>query len=111
MELSEEEKKSIERLEEYNKNDVFYNGNAEVESDFDKFCYNHCKDIDVVLKLVEELKIINNMQKYRIEVIDERELISKDKLRNILEKYGKKPLEDDIVIKFYKELQKLSESE
>lgn len=35
-------------------------------------------------KEIEELKTINQMQKYRIEVIDERELISKDKTKEIL---------------------------
>ncbi len=35
-------------------------------------------------KEIEELKTINQMQKYRIEVIDERELISKDKIKEIL---------------------------
>ena len=32
-------------------------------------------------KEIEELKVINQMQKYRIETIDERELVSKDKIR------------------------------
>ena len=32
-------------------------------------------------KVIEELKVINQMQKYRIETIDERELVSKDKIR------------------------------
>ena len=36
-------------------------------------------------KEIEELKVINQMQKYRIEVIDERELISKDKLIELRE--------------------------
>ena len=35
-------------------------------------------------KEIEELKTINQMQKYRTEVIDERELISKDKIKEIL---------------------------
>lgn len=38
-------------------------------------------------KEIEELKVINQMQKYRIEVIDERELISKDKIREKIKKY------------------------
>ena len=36
-------------------------------------------------KEIEELKVINQMQKYRIEVIDERELISKDKIKAKIE--------------------------
>lgn len=35
-------------------------------------------------KEVEELQAINQMQKYRIEVIDERELISRDEVENII---------------------------
>lgn len=37
-------------------------------------------------KEIEELKGIIAIQKYRIEVIDERELISKDKIREIINK-------------------------
>ena len=40
--------------------------------------------IDEQSKEIEELKTINQMQKYRIEVIDERELISKDTIKEIL---------------------------
>ena len=36
-------------------------------------------------KEIEELKAINQIQKYRIEVIDEREFISKDKIREKIE--------------------------
>ncbi len=37
-------------------------------------------------KEIEELKVINQMQKYRIETIDERELVSKDKIRDLINK-------------------------
>lgn len=40
-------------------------------------------------KEIEELKAINSMQKYRIEVIDERELISKDEIKAIIEEVQK----------------------
>ena len=49
------------------------------------------KDMNIVVNLVEnqqkeieELQIINQMQKYRIEVMDERELISRDEVENII---------------------------
>lgn len=35
-------------------------------------------------KEIEELKVVNQMQKYRIEVIDERELISRNEVENII---------------------------
>lgn len=35
-------------------------------------------------KEIEELKVVNQMQKYRIEVMDERELISRDEVENII---------------------------
>ena len=38
-------------------------------------------------KEIEELKVINQMQKYRIETIDERELVSKDKIREKIKEY------------------------
>lgn len=56
------EERSIENLKEYVKADAIYNG--KVESDFDKFCYNHCKDIDIVLNYVKVLsKRINDLEK------------------------------------------------
>ena len=42
----------------------------------------------------KELKTINSMQKYRIEVIDERELISKKEIREFI----KKELPDDEIM-------------
>lgn len=38
-------------------------------------------------KEIEEIKAINNMQKYRIEVIDEREFISKSKIKEKIKEY------------------------
>lgn len=35
-------------------------------------------------KEIEESKVVNQMQKYRIEVMDERELISRDEVKNII---------------------------
>lgn len=49
------------------------------------------KDMNIVVNLVEkqkekikELQAINQTQKYRIEVMDERELISRDEVENII---------------------------
>lgn len=44
-------------------------------------------------KEIEELKVINQMQKCRIETIDERELVSKDKIRAKI-----KELEDYMIL-------------
>lgn len=81
--LSDEEKKAIEYLKiEYEKlmkedNILFplYKSDAKRLIDI----------IEKQSKEIEELKVINQMQKYRIEVIDERELISKDKLIELRE--------------------------
>ena len=80
--LSDEEKKAIEYLKiEYEKlmkedNILFplYKSDAKRLIDI----------IEKQSKEIEELKTINQMQKYRIEVIDERELISKDIIKEIL---------------------------
>ena len=40
---------AINNLRDYITNDTFYNGETKIESDFDKFCYNHCGDIAKVL--------------------------------------------------------------
>lgn len=46
-------KEAIKNLEEYINIDPFYNGSFEIEMDFERFCYNHCKDIDILLKYVK----------------------------------------------------------
>ena len=45
-------KESINNLRDYINNDTFYNGETAVESDFDRFCYNHCKDIERILSVI-----------------------------------------------------------
>ena len=84
--LSEEEKKAIDELKEE------INKPVEVPEDrFDTFILYNIESAKIVLNLIkkqskeiEELKTINQMQKYRIEVIDGRELISKDIIKEIL---------------------------
>ena len=48
-----------ERLKQYLEEDIIYteykNGNCDM-SDFDKFCIEHCKDIECLLNEVEEQK-------------------------------------------------------
>lgn len=51
--MSKEE--SINNLKRYIEEDVIYQENKP-ESDFDKFCIGHCKDIDTVLGYVKELE-------------------------------------------------------
>ena len=86
--LSDKEKEAIEIIKYFKKmkwySHPFDNG-TEILSEEEK------QDIDIILNLIEkqskeieELKTINQMQKYRIEVIDERELISKDTIKEIL---------------------------
>ena len=88
--LSNEEKKAIEYLKiEYEKlmkedNILFplYKSDAKRLIDI----------IEKQSKEIEELKVINQMQKYRIEEIDERELISKDKIKAKIEEYDDKEM-------------------
>ena len=55
--MNDKEKKAIENLREYIADDIFYNKSEEIVSDFDKFCYDHCNDIDIVLALIDKEKI------------------------------------------------------
>ena len=102
MELSEEEKKAIEYIKEF-RNEVFEGvGNKSIMA----------KNIDILLNIldkqqkeIEELKSINQIQKYRIEVIDEREFISKDKIREKIEKAKEiKWHTPKLVIEYFEEL-------
>lgn len=88
--MNDEEKKAVNQL----KADTnFY----EYELKNGKYIYElfkievYKKDVDVILNLIEnqqkqieELQVINQMQKYRIEVMDPRELISRDEVKNII---------------------------
>lgn len=47
--------KSMKNLREYIEEDMIFNNPPEEMSDFDQFCYNHCKDIENVLKYLKEL--------------------------------------------------------
>lgn len=54
MQISEEEKKAKSNLKDYIEDDSYYNKTIKIESDFDRFCYEHCKDIDIILNLTEK---------------------------------------------------------
>lgn len=59
--MNEEEKKAVKNLREYIEKDFAYRKPNEKYSDFDKFCYNHCKDIDILLRLIEKLQKENKI--------------------------------------------------
>lgn len=92
LNLIEKQSKEIEELKETLKctQNSWYEDTQKIEEmkkqiDLDNECEIalNSKVMDLE-KEIEELKTINQMQKYRIEVIDERELISKDKIKEIL---------------------------
>lgn len=77
------------RLEEYIENDMIYQDYKEDKlmnpSDFDKFCIQHCKDIE---ELLEENKQLNNDWNILKEFIDTLWLDSKGivtKIKNKIE--------------------------
>ena len=79
--MNEEEKEAIELLKK-DSTDYYYRS-IDVRNSV-KVALNY---ISKLQKENEELKAINSMQKYRIEVIDERELISKVIVRNKMKEY------------------------
>lgn len=91
MALSKEEEKSIINLKKYIEEDDFFNGKSKIESDFDKFCYEHCKDIHNVLALVEKqraeefekLKKENEKLKEYIRIAPNLDEMTATKYRNI----------------------------
>lgn len=97
-----------ERLKQYLEDDVIYSkyksGKCDM-SDFDKFCIEHCKDIECLLNENEELKEqlsnsrqIKNKQKEFIEWLVK---MSKDLFQN--EEYGSSAIYGYILSK-YKEI-------
>ena len=71
--MDDEEKKAIEKIKK-----ILY---MFPESEELKLLLNL---IEKQSKQIEELQAINQMQKYRIEVVDERELISRDEVEEII---------------------------
>ena len=88
--LSDEEKKAMKYF--YNLRATIDESNMLFDEDIDVKCGKETiKQITTILNLIEkqqkeieELQAINQMQKYRIEVMDERELISRDEVENII---------------------------
>ena len=88
--LRDEEKEIFNNLKEYMQSEINkgYHKFIYNDLDWDFKCIDCINAIDKVLKQskeIEELKAINKMQKYRIEVIDEREFISKDTIKAKIE--------------------------
>jgi len=79
--MTDEEKKAIEMLRNYDNEDNLHKIHQSINVVLNL--------IEIHSKEIEELKVINQMQKYRIEVIDERELISKDKIKAKIEELEK----------------------
>lgn len=72
--MGEEIEKSIRNLKQYIKEDPYFNRTSKIETDFDKFCYNHCKDIE---NLLEE----NKMQRKQLNDAFNNGWIHKSKVR------------------------------
>lgn len=81
--MDDKEKKAIERID-YIQDFIIENGqyNADVH-DMEHFS-RILNLIENQQKEIEKLQIINQMQKYRIEVMDPRELISRDEVEEII---------------------------
>lgn len=91
---------AIANLSFYIEEDPYFNGTYKIESDFDRYCYNHCKDIETVLSELENsipkqviIDKIEELEKQETELTDEEgfwgssEILYKlDILREILEK-------------------------
>ena len=64
--MTSEASKAKARLKEYIAEDEFYNGSSKIESDFDKYCYEHCKDIETLLREMELANYEVNQMKKRL---------------------------------------------
>ena len=65
-------------------NQTYFEINYEQTKELYNAIHKLLKENENQQKEIEELKAINQIRKYRIEVIDEREFISKDKIREKL---------------------------
>lgn len=100
MEIEDEEKKAIIELNHFSNMTAYWKQEEYTNSEIDNYIKIVLNLIENQQKEIEELQAINQMQKYRIEVIDERELISKDKIKAKIEE----------IENYYKELYKQDNS-
>lgn len=54
---------AVANLKEYTRKDRIIRENH-VESDFEKFCEGHCRDIEIVLEALESLERISNGKEF-----------------------------------------------
>ena len=81
--MDDKEKKAIERID-YIQDFIIENGQYNADVNDMEYFSRILNLIENQQRKIEELQAINQMQKYRIEVIDERELISKNEVENII---------------------------
>ena len=83
--MSDEEKKAIKEVKHFNELTRYWQEEEYEEKEIAGYISTVLNLIKKQSKEIEELKAINKMQRYRIEVIDEREFISKDKIKAKIE--------------------------
>ena len=81
--MNDKEKEAIERID-YIQDFIIENGQYNTDVNDMEYFSRILNLIENQQRKIEELQAINQMQKYRIEVIDERELISRDEVENII---------------------------
>lgn len=81
--MDEKEKKAIERID-YIQDFIIENGQYNADVNDMAYFSRILNLIKNQQKEIKELQVINQMQKYRIEVMDERELISRDEVEEII---------------------------
>lgn len=81
--MDDKEKKAIERID-YIQDLIIENGQYNADVNDMEYFSRILNLIENQQRKIEELQAINQMQKYRIEVIDKRELISRDEVENII---------------------------
>ena len=90
-----EEDNDIKVLEEYF-NRICFDETNKITADLCTIGINEIRAIENLIQRNKELEVINKMQEYRISVIDERELISKSKVREKIEELKKEMKQDEV---------------
>ena len=77
---------SIERLREYVENDKIYQEykkSNKKPSDFERFCFTHCRDIENVLDALDEIREYIDKEFYTIQGVI---VVEPDDIKDILDK-------------------------
>ena len=110
--MEEDIEKSKNNLINYIENDPYFNGTYKPITDFEKFCYEHCKDIENLIARNKELESALDNSVSKDEIKEKIEELDK-RYKGIEANYTEEELDngDEIGLDDYIEMEKIQMSQ